>query len=353
MTTATTRDLPGAASGVQRLLTWMGVVAGVGAAAAFWARHNAATDAGGPLVAAVVPVVTAVAVLLVWFAVHRRRGREPRVEALEPVAAPPTSHSPAAVGWLLRYGITTSDDVAATLLDLAARKAVALDTEHRRFRRVPDAPLQHAGEGTLLAWLFPGEDHVVSVDQRSADITADPRSWQQFHAEFGRVVTEADRVEGLVERTAATEEVMSVGLLSATVIVGGAIGMARGHLLYLACIGAGAAVLVFADTLARRSQQGAVVAAQWRAFCQWLSAAPPEDVRRHLPHAAALGMIPRHVALTDEQRLVIEAVQQWERAYRTASAFLSGPTAVLRVRRRRQVPEPFSSSAPHHGRSGG
>lgn len=326
MSTPTALDLPGRTPTWVRLAVCAMLIAAVGGTGAYWADARAEMVAGGAatLPSVVVPLAVALAAAGAWLVVHRRRGREPSVEDVGAVHAPPSDHTPAEVGWLLRYGSTTIDDLAATLIDLVDDGHLTIDLAAGTIAASGDAPAAPE-QRVVVEWLRSGPP---TVAHRTARITANPGAWQQFWWRFCDTLSAAGRRDGLVERAAAAEEILSVGLLSSSVMVAGAVGMARGYPAWLACVAAGAVILVFADTLARRSLQGAQLAARWRAFCSHLSATPAARAA-HLAHAVALDV---DVALTAEQRFLVEVVTQWQRAYVTASAFLSGPTARLRAR---------------------
>lgn len=317
-----------------RVGVWLAIVGAVAGAGLYWASAGATmNDRQGALWEIVVPLAGAAAVLVVWGLVHRRRGREPRVEAVFDVTAPPSGHTPAEVGWLVSYGVTTPQHLAATLVSLYDRGIIAVTPETSIERRTVETdPALAPHEAQLLGWLF-GDGTRTTVEDTAAAVKASPGSWQRFFDDFSQALDDSGAASGLVERAADTEEVLSVGLLSSSVIVAGAIGVARVSPVWLACSAAGALVLVFADTLARRSPQGAVLAARWQQFCRTLSTADSQTVADNAAYALALDAASA-VPLTAEQRLLAEAVPRWENAYITAAAFLAGPTLAMPGRRR-------------------
>lgn len=314
-----------------RVGIWLAIVGAVAGAGRHW---SATTDQllSGILPEVVLPLVAAVAVVVVWLVVHSRRGREPRVETTADVVAPPSEHRPAEVGWLVGYGVTTTQHLAATLIDLADRDVIRVAAETGTLTRVSAVEAHLVPhEQLLLDWLFATSTH-ATVEETSAAVRAAPRSWQCLFDDFSQALDIDGAQSGLVERAADTEEVLSVGLLCASVIVAGAIGVARISPVWLACTAAAALVLVFADTLARRSPHGALLASQWQQFCRRMSDGDAEVVARHAAYALALEAVPS-IPLTEGQRVLVEAVRRWDNDYVTAAAFLMGPTLALPRRR--------------------
>lgn len=330
MTTPTATDLPGRSAVGVRILICLVVVVAAAGAGAYWAyqRGGMVASQADPILAVAIPAVVAAGVLALWSQLHRRRGREPAVAVPATVTRPPSDHPPAVVGWLLRFGTVVAEDVAATLIDLVRRDAVAVDAQRGMLGRRVTSPSSSlaAHEQVLLEWLFDVDMDGVPAEGRAAEITGNPRRWETLMDDFSAAVAGQGRSEGLVERTAAAEEVMSVGLLSSGVVVAGTVGMALGYPAWSLCIAAGAVVSVFADTLARRSPAGAELAARWRAYCGHLSSIP--DARAD--YAVALDV---ETTLTTEEAFLVAAVRRWRDAYVTASAFLKGPTVSLRTGR--------------------
>lgn len=317
-----------------RVGVWLAIVGAVAGAGLYWAGTEAAMgDQQGAVWEVIVPLVVAAAVVVTWTLVHHLRGREPRVEPVREIPQPPSDHTPAEVGWLVGFGVTTPRHIAATLVSLQDRDVIGVAPDSGVLTRTENsevALLPH--ERRVLAWLF--ENGVqTTVDVTAARIKTAPRSWQRFFEDFSHALDEHGAASGLVERAADTEEVLSVGLLSSSVIVAGAIGVARISPVWLTCTAAGALVLVFADTLARRSPQGAVLAARWQQFCRSLATADSDTVAANAAYALALNAASQ-LPLTPEQRLLADAAHRWENAYTTAAAFLAGPTLAIPHRRR-------------------
>ena len=314
-----------------RVGIWLAIVGAVAGAGRHWsaATSNLLTGIFWEIVA---PLIAALAVLVVWVLVHNQRGREPPVDGTADVATPPSAHRPAEVGWLVGYGVTTTQHLAATLVDLADRGVITANSATGGVTRTPSPDGEIAPhERIMLDWLF-GESTHTTVEEASAAVRAAPRAWQRFFDDFSHALDDSGAASGLVERAADAEEVLSVGLLSASVIVAGAIGVARISPVWLVCTAAAALVLVFADTLARRSPHGAVLASQWQQFCRRMQHADAQTVAVHAAYALALEAAPA-VPLTDEQRVLVEAVHRWDHDYVTAAAFLTGPTLALPRRR--------------------
>ena len=122
------------------------------------------------------------------------------------------------------------------------------------------------------------------------------------------------------------------------------IGMATGRPWYLALVAAGAVVMVFADTFARRSPTGADLAARWLRYRAHLAdlalrardpdaAAALLDALPWLPvldlEDAAVGLGPDAAPLINARA----AVHAWHGAHIQATSFLHAPPP----RRRRPV----------------
>lgn len=279
---------------------------------------EASPTGGGP---AWLPVLVAVAFLSAWGVLHRRQGREPEATARGPVTARPTGHSPAEVGWLLRRGAVEDVDVVATVVDLHERGLLTVDGPVWRLTDPTGPPAGVvAHEQVVLDWLF-ADGPSLDTHERAGRIREEPGTWRRFWRTFTGAVGQAGAGSGLVQTAVDAERVVGAGLVAASVVVAGVIGTARGQPLWLLCVAAGALAMVFTDTLARRSPEGADAAAAWTAFADHLRAdwAAVDPVRGH---ALVLGV--RGV-----DTLTVRAVADTFAAYRelfvAATSYDPGP----------------------------
>jgi hypothetical protein len=315
-------------------------------------------------------VVAGLVVLAGWGSLHRRRGREYDVPGDLCETGPPSPHTPAEVGWLLRFGEVRHGDLTATLIDLASRGYVL---PHRRDGRVvvgrgrPPSDL-HPHEAVLLDWLFPGITRECDLDGRNADIRREPEAWAAMWERFVDDVRSVGRSGGLVEREAESASVLTLGFAGVVVVAAGVAGLAAGHPGWLACIVAGAAVLAWSSAFARRSPEGAILAARWEAFGRSLrgeasgAVDEPRDLGpQALAYAVALHERGAAAAVLDAHqngptagrwptqlidREVAAHVNGWRESYLVATSIRGAPSErlrallSLRLLRRRSPPWP-------------
>lgn len=270
--------------------------------------------------------LVAVGLLAGWAALQRAFGREYPVEQPTYERDLPSGHSPAEVGWLLRFGEVQQQDVLATVLDLSRRghfdmvdrdgTTVLLATPGRgRSDRLRDY------ERDVLAWLFPEGRTEVPFSDRALDIfrshlqldgagaraaAEDPTG---FAGLFGRFVADVDaagQADGLIERKAGAGPIVLLRFIGLGAVALGAIAMGLGALAAPALIASGALVTAFAGALTRRTREGARLAARWQAFARFLrdysvlDEKPPGAVvlwEHYLAYAVSLGQASTVVAI--------------------------------------------------------
>jgi len=334
-------------------------MAGGGALTGWWWADQAGVGGSGFSGWDVVGLSVGVVIGGVWL-VSLARGHRRSVEVPAAAGGPPSAHSPAEVGWLLRHGRVTLDDLAATVVDLTARGFVlpfGRDGGLVLGRGRPPADLQ-AHEALVLDWLFADQAREADLTARRAAIRAEPDLWSDLWGRFVEAVDARGRADGLVERDVASSAVLSAGALGLGVLVAGVAGVAHGHAGWLAAVGAGAVVLAHATAVARRSPRGEALAAAWEAFGAGLRAGAP--VTPHgLAYAVSLGegdVVAGRLAADGAAwpaQLVHDDVEGhvtgWREAYLAATSIRGEPServralVSLRALRRRTGLSPASS----------
>ena len=315
-----------------------------------------APPTGGPSTVAwdVIGVVASLAVLAGWALLHRLRGREYPVPAGLHETEPPSSHTPAEVGWLLRFGEVRHSDLTATLIDLASRGYVIPFRREGRVvagqGRPPHGLCPH--EELVLDWLF-ADVRECDLDERNADIRREPEKWAAMWERFVDEVRSVGRSNALVERQADSGAVLALGFAGVVVVALGVAGLAASSTGWLACVVAGAAVLAGSTAFARRSPEGALLAARWEAFGRSLRGeaggtleTPPDLGPQALAYALALhesdaaaAVLDAHQGSDDGPRwptqLIdreIEAlVNRWQVSYLAATSIKGEPSERIRA----------------------
>jgi hypothetical protein len=320
------------------------------------ARLAPPAGGAGPVAWDAIGVAVGLAALAGWALLQRLRGRDYPVPADLHETSPPSSHTPAEVGWLLRFGEVRHSDLTATLIDLASRGYVI---PYRREGRVV------AGHGRprnglcpheelVLDWLFSGDvRRECDLDERNADIRREPEKWAAMWERFVDDVRSVGRSNALVERQADSGAVLGLGFAGLIVVAAGVAGVAASHTGWLACIFAGAAVVAGSTAFARRSPEGTLLAARWEAFGRSLRGEalrapdPPPDLGpQALAYALALHESDAAAAVLDAHQggdagarwptqLIdreIEAhVNRWQVSYLAATSIKGEPSERLRA----------------------
>lgn len=277
----------------------------------------APVDAGGG--PTWLPIAVALAYLASLAVAQRAHGRDPDVPAARALTAPPGPQTPAEVAWLLRRGAVREHDLAVTVAHLHERGVIRVtDETWELVGSGPDAVAAH--EEAVLAWAF-AAGPVVAVDALVAGTAADPSDWRTAKRAFEDAVDDLGRRAGVLVRTVESESVVGAGVAALAVIVLGVVGTALGQPAWLACVAAGGLGLVSMEALARRSPEGAVLAASWAAFGTHLWT-DPEAAAAHAAHGTVL-RIP--AARTEVVRRAVDAVDAVEHAYLGATSYLAAP----------------------------
>jgi hypothetical protein len=280
---------------------------------------------------------------------HRSRRAAPAVDVVE---GPPSTQSPAEVGWLLRHGRVVPADLAATVVDLTARGFIV------PFRRDDGVLVLGQGrpptdlaphEQLVVDWLFGDWVRQADLAAQRAAIREHPERWSDLWTAFVEQVDERGRAGALVERDVASATVLAAAAAGLVLLLAGVAGTAHGYPGWLMTILAGALVLAGATAFARRTPEGEALAAAWEAFGDRLRAG--EDLTPHaLAYAVTLGEEvdpaghgPWPAQLVHEE--VERHVVGWREAYLSATSVRGEPSERVRaflslrsLRRRAAVP---------------
>jgi uncharacterized membrane protein len=259
------------------------------------------------------PVAIGIA-LLIWFILYLRYGKEHRIRLEHPyLREPPASYSPAVLGGLLRWGKPGYQDFGATVLDLARRGFITIQQQGDkrpvyRFTRTdrPDTGLadsDHRALALLFRW-GAGQKSITDAEFRGAalrhsDAARMFRNWQQAaETETRRHGFFDDASRRVQERTGLVRWAIALGGIALTIVAIAAYGawIVTGFVAFPLAAGV---VSLLQGPLARRTEEGAIQLAQWRAFRKFLrdfsalKDAPPPAItvwESYLPYAVSLGV---------------------------------------------------------------
>lgn len=286
-------------------------------------------------------------VLADWALLHRLRGRQYPVPAVMGETSPPSDHTPAEVGWLLRFGVIRHGDLTATLIHLASRGYLIPYRRDDRLVLGPGRPPEglHSHELLVFDWLFPGITRECDLEARNAEIRQAPERWAAMWETFVDEVRAVGRSSSLVEREAESPVVVGLGFAGLSVVALGVAGLAASYPGWIACILAGAFVLAASTAFARLSPEGALLAARWEAFGRSLAEAPdagPEALAYAVvlheqdaaaavldAHGARATPTPWPTQLMDREVQV--HVDRWRMSYLVATSVKGEPSERLRA----------------------
>lgn len=322
---------------VTRVGLFLAMVVGAALTGWWWDDHRAG-GGGDPWWNAVGLAVGFLAAVGWAVPLLRARRDRPVVTADE---GPPSGHAPAEVGWLLRYGRVTLEDLAATVVDLTARGFVLPHRSNGALvlgRGLP-ADALHPHEALVLGWLFPGWAREADLAAKQAAITADPSIWPDLWNQFVDDVDRVGQEDGLIERDVASPAVLGVAAAGLALLTAGVVGTAHGYPGWLACVVSGSAVVAAATAFARRTPAGEELAARWEAFGAQLRAG--STVTPHaLAYAVTLGedeAVATQLADHGDwpAQLVHDEVQRritaWREAYLVATSVRGAPSERVRA----------------------
>lgn len=279
----------------------------------------------------------AVSLLTAWSGLQYLLGREPRVDHPGYEREPPSTHPPAEVGWLVRYGEVWRQDLVGTILDLAYRGHLQVnDRDGHTFLVAASRGRQRDRlrrfEEEVLQWVFPeGTDEVRFSDRAAEMLRADLDASRQtvasgpedelggfsaVYRSFANEVASAGEADGLVERKAGAKSVFTLRLVGLGALATGVVFTGY-SLAAVALIVAGALMTAFGGALTRRTPKGAALAGRWEAFARYLrdysfiDDAPPASVvlwDSYLPYAVVLGQADEVVRRMSR----VSASQAWQ-----------------------------------------
>lgn len=311
------------------------------------ARLASPPDQAAILPWSAIGLVAGVTVLAGWALLHRLRGRRYRVPAVMRETSPPSDHTPAEVGWLLRFGVIRHGDLTATLIHLASRGYLIPYRRDDRLVLGPGRPPEGLRSHELLVfdWLFPGITRECDLEARNAEIRQAPERWAAMWETFVDEVRAVGRSSSLVEREAESPAVVGLGFAGLAVVALGVAGLAASYPGWIACILAGAFVLAASTAFARLSPEGALLAARWEAFGRSLAEAPdagPEALAYAVvlheqdaaaavldAHGARATATPWPTQLMDREVQV--HVDRWRMSYLVATSVKGEPSERLRA----------------------
>ncbi|MGH2404209.1 MAG: DUF2207 domain-containing protein [bacterium] len=224
--------------------------------------------------------------LALWFVFYLRFGKEHRIRLEHAyLREPPASYGPAILGALLRWGRPGTQDFAATILDLARRGFIKITYEgnkgrDHRFERtdkpvggLPDS--DRRALSLLFKWARKGTaitdaEFRASADNHDALASRMFAGWQSAVEKEAQAYGFFDEHSGQLQRRMGTIYwLFMLGGIALTAIVffGLRIPLGAGFLAFPL----GARILLgLRGPLSRRSREGAVHLAKWRAFRRFL-----------------------------------------------------------------------------------
>lgn len=247
----------------------------------------------------------AVLVLLVWFGVFWRFGREHTVPFEgDYYRELPSERPPAIVGYLYRSGSVTTDDMVATIMDLARRGHIKItETEREKptflgigggteYDYVLERLERNRGdlqefEKDLLAFLFGSPAarlHLLSLNEFKKDAQKHSSQYLSWFRGWMKDAQRAAEKEGFFEKASSRMMVVSI-LVGVGGAAAGMLIMALTH----SYLGAATFIVGFVVTLLsllvrRRSPAGALEFAKWKALRRYLlhfsqlKDAPPQSL---------------------------------------------------------------------------
>lgn len=228
---------------------------------------------------------------------HILYGRDPKPDFTgDYQPRPPASYSPAELGYLWRRGKVGMDEVVATILDLAERGFLAIETSSPDESLAQDIPTTGAkiapGPEYVFRRLEPSGDSVLKPHEKMVlDLLFEsvafgkdrlafrdlkrwskgrPRSFYDFLAAFPEAVRKTDACRSFFDERAQKVkrgETRAGGVLAfagviATSLSGNPFGL-------LASLG-GLVLMIGGALIHRRTPEGSTDLAKWRAFCMYL-----------------------------------------------------------------------------------
>ncbi len=240
----------------------------------------------------------------------RVRGSDPTVARGAPVLETPPSDLPAPLVGTLLDQRADSQDVVATLVDLANRGVIRIaevegdslagggrDYELERLTR-DDANLRDY-ERLLLLTLFGEGDRVRLSQTRATFAAAIPGLQAALHREVARAGLFHEDPAAVRKRYAAIGWGLVGGSIVGAIVVGGWLARYADLALlpFFALLVVGGVTLWLAGHMPRRTRAGALAADRWAAFRRHLErvaagsgGAGRDDLERYLPYATAFGL---------------------------------------------------------------
>ena len=264
------------------------------------AERIAGAVSGGPLT--IVPIVSLIlAALLVWFTMRVYRTRPRASVPIAATSTPPDSTPPAIVGAVMR-GRVSDDQLVATILDLAQRGALVIESGDRKRqaqvrlldRSVPKSDVERHVWASL-------ETHSDEEDVVHASQLSDARaSWSDARASLKKELQE----QGLFDPTARSKRrpVYMAGIaglvLVAPAFVVGIIGSEVWAFVGGALLGLVALIsMIWISTYPETTLSGAQLAATWSSYIEGIKRSRSDrtldiglELDQVMPYAVAAGV---------------------------------------------------------------
>ncbi|MEX2314420.1 MAG: TPM domain-containing protein, partial [Thermomicrobiales bacterium] len=256
-----------------------------------------ADDAAGGAVSILNIVAVVVAAGATWLLARARSKRRVSNAPVIPATAPPNAQPPALAVALVTGGATDAD-IAATILDLAARGALAVEPDGKKKVRIQllDESLARPGyeQSVWRAFAQRADDNGVVAGKQ---LSASRKDWGNIRAVIQRELVESDLIDPNAgkRRTPFYVAAASLFVLMLVAIVLTVVAESPWAIIAIVALGLAAALaLGVAFEIPSTTPEGDMAAASWRGYQRYLKSAGKNpqvnlDLDTAVPYAVALG----------------------------------------------------------------